>query len=324
MKQSFRHVHKGFTLVELLVVIGIIALLISILLPSLNRARLAANLIYCQSNLRQMGQLAQQYASENQGLMMWGHISKQWIGPGVGDYGPDLYQDSTPYSSSFWYDTMSLMIGQPASTLTNQVNRPQRLAQVFQDKDTPDVVGGFGVNRIIHYVAHPKVFPQTSQNDSITFTPIAQYRFSKMKRTSEVAIIWDQALMLDPTAYLDAGSYGTSTNPVALSFNGWRFFWGWGYVMLDPTSANYGWQGYDDMTMLGGNENGQTNALSDQKLWNQDATVVAWDSLPGHVFGCNMRFRHMQNTTANLLFADGHVEARKLGEVYYREFCINF
>ena len=59
--------HGGFTLVELLVVIGIIAILIGILIPALNRARISSRRLACLSNLRQLGIGMTMYVTQNKG-----------------------------------------------------------------------------------------------------------------------------------------------------------------------------------------------------------------------------------------------------------------
>ena len=64
-----RNGQSAFTLVELLVVIGIIAVLVGILLPALSRSREKAKNVQCQSNLRNFGQALLMYANENRGKM---------------------------------------------------------------------------------------------------------------------------------------------------------------------------------------------------------------------------------------------------------------
>jgi prepilin-type N-terminal cleavage/methylation domain-containing protein len=80
---------RGFTLVELLVVIGIIAVLVSLLLPALNKARDAANAVVCESNQRQIMTAFLMFANEHQG-----HLP--------GNYFDSIYQQPKDASKRDW------------------------------------------------------------------------------------------------------------------------------------------------------------------------------------------------------------------------------
>jgi len=102
----------GFTLVELLVVIGVIALLIAMLLPALNRARASARMIQCQSNLRQLAQFGLMYAAEFQGVLPANGSGSTWTDDAAALAGGDStwwpitlppgYSKSRHYGTGFW------------------------------------------------------------------------------------------------------------------------------------------------------------------------------------------------------------------------------
>ncbi len=133
---SRRRSRFGFTLVELLVVIGIIALLIGILLPTLSRARESANAVKCGSNMRQFMSAVVIYGNENDGFLAGPHTSGQVWGPSGLRIASGVESDpESPLQNVDWMSpSLGLVLGDLPS---NDVERLQRLFET--DMECPTV-----------------------------------------------------------------------------------------------------------------------------------------------------------------------------------------
>lgn len=293
----------GFTLVELLVVIGIIALLVAVLLPALNKARQQANSIDCQSRLRQMGQALGIYVSENTGSLPYGDVRNDKAGTTPWESG-SLPNASDQEFSWYWTFTLSQEI---QGHIFGSDGYVHDLSPIFRDVDTIQVPDYRYVN---HYTCNPRIFPDNWEAETLPDgTTVAPQSVRPRKlsniRPSTVFLFWDAPQCADwnNNAYEQA----TEVDENNLEYGTYLF-------LNTPTIVSY------NRPALPGLGPPNFNASFDatyQKKQNLDLQ-------PGQgYFVTHMRFRHLNNTTMNALCVDGHVETRPVGTFMVLDICIN-
>jgi prepilin-type N-terminal cleavage/methylation domain-containing protein/prepilin-type processing-associated H-X9-DG protein len=189
---------RGFTLVELLVVIGIIALLISILMPALSGARAQANTLKCASNLKSIGQVAHMYAQDFKGKV------------------PRNYEHGAQYQAGhiLWAEAFGRYLnkGFRDDTMGDvSAARDQKLAPEFEKIQVYQCPVNPREDMVLDYVSNG--WPLTTASTATGSEPALP--ITKVKQATEIAYLTD----------------ASSTNFTEMPFNRFNF-----YDVLRPSS----------------------------------------------------------------------------------------
>jgi len=262
----------GFTLVELLVVIGIIALLMSILMPSLARARASASLVSCESNFKQIFLALSMYGNDNKGMLP----AASWLNSG------GSYDGGATGTNERTFVLLSQILG-------TRIDDPNKdpLNPVFVCREAPQDGPAVWAPTVVRQIQfHPLAMPGYDQLSRTTLFPLR--KLAQIRNSAEKIMFWEGAAL---------PNWNVTSEPEAISLDGWRISTPWGHRGYDPLPADAQWEDMNRQVDVGQNR--------DEDWWV-----------------CGMRFRHMNNTTGPIGYFDGHVEAKKPAEIIARDICI--
>lgn len=271
---------RGFTLVELLVVIGIIALLIGILLPTLSQARNSAKDIVCQSNMRQQGMGILLYADAHKQSLPYGY----WDGSPAGSFAFDATKagDWPLLILSYIVEGAAAENYEDNAEIGN--NNARTLFRCSQ--------GLVSNEAVTQYSAHPRLMPALDARDDLM--PSGEYyepyKLAQIANAAGTLVVADGTLWNIPDGTEEV-NYGA--NAVLYAMDEGRLAYDHymlTYKLDDWLEAN--------PDRKGEHVRGGTN-VDDQANWG------------------NLKFRHggasdnTDGSAVNILYGDGHVAAQR-------------
>ena len=265
-------------MVELLVVIGIIALLISILLPTLSRARQSSKQIACLSNVRQ----------QVTGITFFANDYNQKLPPAL------FGGNGVP--SGAWGVATLKYIGGGGGTFGDAPSDTDKLREVYKCPESNVVQTEF--TEINHYSAHPILMPNSTINN---YPPGHPYRvtpgpnFRTPYRTTQIQGASEKVITMDgtqfPTGNARADAFAIDwqriANPAPPGDAPAGFVYPESFLITDQDPDN---------TDLSASVDGGPNI------------DLPGNANPDRADG-NVRWRHMGGTSAVFSFVDGHAEA---------------
>lgn len=281
---------SGFTLVELLVVIGIIAVLIGVLLPALTRARIQAAKVACQANLHDIGLAIAIYESEN----------NSWLPAGT--------TSNSAVAGTHWDATLQQILGRKGAITNVGAGNAGMIGQAFlcPSRNIDQAVNSSSATYECDYSANPRLMPRVYCGDldnGIAGRNTRPVRYMAQVKSTQVQHSGDLILIADGTQINPAVSTSYCTNWSAEE-------------CFTNVDANSYWTATFGLARnaVTSNINGYLGSQIYVDRPEQDAV--------GSTF-CAAIFSWRHGQDCNCLFLDGHVSSFTASKTYYPNIVVS-